>query len=274
MTIPFVKAHGAGNDFLLTWADQAPTAGLPHIAVAICDRHTGIGADGWMLVRPDSIQLFNADGSEPELSGNGTRCAAALLIDAGLAQQDVRLMTGAGEKHLRLIERHGLHFQFEMDMGLPKYQPDQLRFPLPLADGPQQVAAVNVGNPQCCVFVDRFPSNWEAIGAEIEAHPFFPSRTNVSFVQVLDEHNIDVRFFERGVGPTLSSGTGTTGAAVAAILRGVAKSPVQIRTLRLRWDDSVYLTGPAEIIGAGQFYEPLNRPSTALEPKRQIVTPL
>lgn len=115
-----------------------------------------------------------------------------------------------------------------------------------------------MGNPQCAVFVDRFAPDWETTGAEIEAHPHFPKHTNVSFVRVLDPHTLDVRFFERGVGPTLSSGTGSTGAAVTAILRGVAKSPVQIRTLAgnldLRWDDSVYLTGPAEIIGAGEFY--------------------
>jgi diaminopimelate epimerase len=253
MTIPFTKAHGAGNDFLLTWAAQAPAAGLPVIARAICERHTGIGADGWMLVTPQSVRLFNADGSEPEISGNGTRCAAALLIDAGLAQDEVRLMTGAGEKHLRLIERKGRHFLFEMNMGLPKYEPGQIRFAL----GEHDVTIVDVGNPQCAVFVDEFDPNWEAIGAEIEANPFFPKRSNVSFVRVVGEHAIEVRFYERGVGPTISSGTGSTGAAVTAILRGVAKSPVEIQTLAgnmdLRWDDSVYLTGPAELIGTGEF---------------------
>ena len=258
MTIPFTKAHGAGNDFLLTWADRAPLEGLPAIAQAICERHTGIGADGWMLVTPDSIRLFNADGSEPEISGNGTRCAAALLIDAGLAQDEVRLMTGAGEKHLRLIRRVGRQFLFEMNMGLPKYAQDQVRFDLPLGRGLLEVTALDVGNPQCAVFVDQFPIGWEQIGAEIEAHPFFPKHTNVSFVRVVGEHAIEVRFFERGVGPTLSSGTGSTGAALAAVLRGVARSPVEIQTLAgsldLRWDDSVYLTGPAEIVGAGEFY--------------------
>jgi diaminopimelate epimerase len=254
MNIPFIKAHGCGNDFLLTWADRAPSSGLPAIAVAICDRHTGIGADGWMLLTRDSIRLFNADGSEPEISGNGTRCAADVLVDAGLARDEVRLLTGAGEKHLRLIERNGRRFLFEMNMGLPKYQLDQIRFAL----GAYDVTILDVGNPQCAVFVDEFDPSWEAIGAEIEANPFFPKRTNVSFVRVLDEHTIDVRFFERGVGPTFSSGTGSTGAAIAAILRGVAKSPVQIDTLagdmNLRWDDSVYLAGPAEIIGSGEFY--------------------
>src|SRR5947209_2535308 len=95
MNIPFTKAHGAGNDFLLSWADDVPTANHPAIARAICDRHTGIGADGWMLVRDASIRLFNADGSEAEISGNGTRCAAALLFDAGRAAGDLTITTSA-----------------------------------------------------------------------------------------------------------------------------------------------------------------------------------
>ncbi len=259
MTIRFTKAHGAGNDFLLTWAeDLPPNAALPAIARAICNRHTGPGADGWMLVRRDSIRLFNSDGSEPELSGNGTRCAAALLVHSGLADSDVTLLTGAGPKHLKLIERAGLRYVFEMDMGLPVFHPDELRFSLSLAAGFREVAILNVGNPQCAVFVDEFPENWLSLGAEIEAHRHFPQHTNVSFVRVLDPHAIEVRFFERGAGETLSSGTGSTGAAVAAILRGLVHSPVRIQTpagdLHLRWTDSVWLTGPAELVAAGEFY--------------------
>src|SRR5450755_1448363 len=105
MTIPFLKAHGAGNDFLLSWADRVTIDDLPVLARSICNRHTGIGADGWILVRDRTIRLFNADGSEAEISGNGTRCAAALLMDAGLAAGEVTITTGAGPKHLRLIER-------------------------------------------------------------------------------------------------------------------------------------------------------------------------
>ena len=145
-----------------------------------------------------------------------------------------------------------------MDMGEPGYLEDRIRYPLPLHQGPQEITIVDVGNPQCAVFVDSFPQDWEQLGQEIEAHPFFPRRTNVSFVRVLDKHAIEARFFERGVGPTLSSGTGSTGAAVAAILRGAAQSPVRIETLagnlELRWEDSVYLTGPAEITASGDFY--------------------
>jgi diaminopimelate epimerase len=259
MTIPFIKAQGAGNDFLLSWADRVTASDLPALARAICNRHTGIGADGWILIRDTSIRLFNADGSEAEISGNGTRCAAALLIDSGRAANEVTISTGAGAKHLHLIERSGRRFLFEMNMGRPVFHEHQVHFLLPLRNGPLEVTILDVGNPQCAVLVDQFPPNWEAIGAEIEAHPHFPKRTNVSFVRPVDQHTIEVRFYERGVGVTLSSGTGSTGAAVAAILRKVATSPVRVLTpagesLQIRWDDSVYLTGPAEIIGSGEFF--------------------
>jgi diaminopimelate epimerase len=259
MTIPFTKAHGAGNDFLLSWAGSIPPGDLASMARAVCDRHTGIGADGWIIISGTSIRLFNADGSEPEMSGNGTRCAAALLIDSGAVNDQVTLTTGAGPKDLRLLERRGLHFVFEMNMGKPAFDLERLRFPLPLRAGPLDVTILDVGNPQCVVFVDEFPFNWEALGAEIEAHPLFPKRTNVSFVRVVDPHTIETRFYERGAGVTLSSGTGSAGAAVAAILRKLVSSPVEVRTpaaetLRLRWDDFVFLTGPAEIIATGEFF--------------------
>src|SRR6202158_888370 len=121
VTIPFTKAHGAGNDFLLSWRDDVPADDLASLARAICNRHIGIGADGWILVQDTTIRLFNADGSEAEISGNGTRCAAALLLDSGRATGDVTITTGAGAKQLRLIERHGRRFRFEMDMGQPVF---------------------------------------------------------------------------------------------------------------------------------------------------------
>jgi diaminopimelate epimerase len=258
MTIPFIKAHGAGNDFLLTWADRVTADDLPAIARAICNRHTGIGADGWILIRDTSIRLFNADGSEAEISGNGTRCAAAVLIDSGRAASEVTISTGAGPKNLCLMERSGRHFLFEMDMGRPVFREHQVHFLLPLRSGAREVTILDVGNPQCAAFVTQFPPDWDTIAAEMEAHPHFPKRTNVSFVRSIDEHTIEARFYERGVGVTLSSGTGSTGAAVAAILRKVAVSPVRVLTggdpLEVRWGDSVYLTGPAEIIGTGEFY--------------------
>jgi diaminopimelate epimerase len=263
MPIPFTKAHGAGNDFLLSWVDQVPQVDLPSTARAICDRHTGIGADGWILMHDSAMRLFNADGSEPEISGNGTRCVASLLVSveqaAGRTMDQVTIQTGAGPKRLRLLRQDGRRFLFEMNMGSPFFETRDIRCNIPLKTGAQEVTILDVGNPQCVVFVESFPQNWEALGAEIESHPRFPKRTNVSFVRVMDAHTIETRFYERGAGVTLSSGTGSTGAGVAAILRKLAASPVTVQTpagelLQLRWDESVYLTGPAEIIGSGEFY--------------------
>src|SRR5581483_548530 len=136
MPIPFTKAHGTKNDFLLTKSRDAPGIGLAEIAIAICDRHTGIGADGWMLIEPASsgddgaIRLFNSDGSEAEISGNGTRCAAALLIRQGHSDSTIRVRTAAGIKTLQLLERDGNRFRFEMNMGGPESIHDQFMLPL------------------------------------------------------------------------------------------------------------------------------------------------
>ncbi len=263
MKIPFTKAHGAKNDFLLTWRADAPGEKLPEIARAICDRHTGIGADGWMIVDPPvdavaegSIELYNSDGSAPEISGNGTRCAAAFLIQRGYAPGVVRIRTGAGIKSLRLLSRRSLVFEFEMNMGRPRVIAEH--FDLSLSTGPRDVVLIDVGNPQCAVPVENFDFDWRSMGAEIESHPHFPNRTNVSFIRPVDSHSIDVRFYERGAGETMSSGTGSTGAAVAAMIRGMAQSPLRVITpagpIGIRREDDVYLTGPAEIVGEGQFF--------------------
>ena len=267
MKIPFTKAHGARNDFLLTWRDQLP-AGLDEIAgatIAICDRHTGVGADGWLLLsrggggaEDAAIELWNSDGSRSEISGNGTRCAAALLVELNPAQQDVRIATGAGLKHLRLLARDGRQFTFEMNMGAASIE--ELHASIEGRD----CTILNVGNPQCIFFVEHFDFEWQALGARVERHPRFPNRTNVSFVRVVDGHaaaghSLDVRFFERGAGETMSSGTGSTGAAAAAVARGVVMPPVRVLTpagpLDLRWEqDNILLAGPAELIAAGEFF--------------------
>ena len=259
MNIPFTKAHGAWNDFLLTWRDQLPsTVDAPSAAIAICDRHTGVGADGWLLVsNPGSadgaIELWNSDGSRSEISGNGTRCAAAFLLEANRASEDVQILTGAGLKHLRLLDRNGHRFSFEMNMGSAVIE--NLRTNILDYDA----TILNVGNPQCAVFVEHFDFDWRALGAELERHWQFPNRTNVSFIKRIDEHTLDVRFFERGAGETMSSGTGSTGAGAATFARGLVLSPVRVLTpagpLDLRWENSeIFLSGPAEIVAAGEFY--------------------
>jgi diaminopimelate epimerase len=260
MKIPFTKLHGAKNDFLVTEAADVPITDLQELAIAICNRYTGVGADGWILLDrtegPEydaTIRIFNSDGSEPEISGNGTRCVALLLThDSG--SDLARIRTGAGIKELRVVSRlHDRAFQFEMDMGNIRVL--DLRAKVRGLDA----VTLDVGNPQCAVLVDDFDFDWRSAGAAIETDPRFPHRTNVSFIRLVDRHTIDARFWERGSGETNSSGTGSTGAALAAVSRGLAESPVTVLTpagpLQLRFEEKgACLTGPAEYIANGDFF--------------------
>ena len=262
MRIPFVKAHGARNDFLLTWREHLPAGAVDSAALAraICERHTGVGADGWILINAGSggdahaaIELWNSDGSRSEISGNGTRCAAALVVETGKATDEIRIATGAGLKTLRLLDRRGRHYSFEMNMGRAVVE----ELHATLVPG-RECVILNVGNPQCAVLVADFDFDWRTLGAELERHPRFPHRTNVSFIRVVDQHTLEVRFFERGAGETMSSGTGSTGAVAAALARGLVRSPVNVLTpagpLKLSSKaDDLYLEGPAEIIAQGEF---------------------
>lgn len=257
MKIPFAKLHGAKNDFLITRVEDMPVADLQEVAIAICDRYTGVGADGWMLLgdaesEEPSIRLFNSDGSEPELSGNGTRCAAALLATSHPDQKEFRIRTGAGVKQLHLIARREREFQFEMNMG--NIRVDELAAVVQGYDA----VIVNAGNPQCVFPVSGFDFDWRSVGACAERDQRFPNRTNVSFIRKVDRHTIEARFWERGAGETNSSGTGSTGAATAAIARGFAESPVTVLTpagpLTLRFEPEAWLSGPAQYIADGFFY--------------------
>lgn len=267
MNIPFTKAHGARNDFLLSWQPELPAvADYSHLAMAICDRNTGIGADGWLLTTGAQdgcdirIRLFNAaDGGEVEMSGNGTRCAAAWALARGLAKgPEVKILTGAGPKSMTLLEAKDTYYNFRMDMGLPQYEAADIDTTIDAAGQHFNCTIVNVGNPQCAVFVDNFDFDWPHIGAILERHPRFPKRSNISFVKRIDNNTIDVRFFERGVGVTNSSGTGSTGAMTASVLRKLVQSPVAVNTpagtLQLSWEDSIYLVGPAELTAEGNFF--------------------
>jgi diaminopimelate epimerase len=202
------------------------------------------------------IRLFNSDGSEAEISGNGTRCAAAFLMEQGHRAETVRVRTGAGVKLVRLVEREDRRFVFEMNMGRPEFTAE--RFSLDLAAGPRDVTLMWVGNPQCAMPVADFDFDWRKLGAEIERHPQFPNRTNVSFFRARGEHALEVRFWERGAGETMSSGTGSTGAFAAAVRRGMVRSPAHVLTqaeaMQVRWNGDIYLTGPAEIVAEGVFW--------------------
>lgn len=278
--IPFTKAQGAGNDFLIL--EGAPERLLPAVELRrrLCDRRYGVGADGIVFVTIPArepgvdadLRIFNSDGGEAEISGNGTRCAAAVLVQKCRGGNLLTIHTNAGVKRLQLVSRNENRFVFEMAMGSPifkaaviPFQPPApvsepiLGFSLPLSCGARRVTVTSMGNPHCSLAVEDFHWDWKGCGSEIEKHPFFPQRANVEFYRLLSRHEIEVRFWERGVGETLSSGTGSCAAAVAAILNGQAESPVKVRTaageLPVRWEkEGVFLTGPAEILFEGEFF--------------------
>jgi len=265
--LPFTKTQAVGNDFLVVeWADVealgVEEGDLGALAQKICDRYFGVGADGLEVVYASTnadarIRVFNSDASEAEISGNGTRCVAAYLLSERDFDAPLRIDTAAGVKTIESVGRVGNRFDLRMSMGSPSYRDEDVACELQLKGGARTCTILDVGNPQCALFVDDFDWDWRAVGAEIERHPRFPNRTNVSFIQVQGRNAIDVRFWERGAGETASSGTGSTGAAVAAVLSGNVESPVEVRTvagpMRLIWDGDVVLEGPAEIVATGEY---------------------
>jgi diaminopimelate epimerase len=266
-TIPFVKAHACGNDFLII---EEAVAGRAHAALArrLCARNTSIGADGIEFLDRRAagllfLRLFNADGSEAELSGNGTRCVAAWLAQSeGL--REVALGTHGGVRTCRVIEANGARYLIESEMGVPRVMPRTIAL-----EGVGEVAGamVNVGNPHFVIFVESedFSSHgmsWRELGAKIAIDPLFKFGTNVEFVRVLSEDEIAFRIYERGCGPTTSSGTGTCASSAAAmVLRGASRELTAIAeggAQRTAWpanDAAMLLTGPAEIICRGEAFQ-------------------
>lgn len=258
VSIPFVKASACGNDFLVIDGMHAP-ADLIAFSRRLCDRHRGVGADGVEWLFPDNeadirARLFNADGSEAEISGNGTRCVAAWLA-AERGMEGARIRTGAGVRECKLTGGAGVRFEFEINMGEP--QPGE-ELSIKLAFGEVHGIPVSVGNPHFVVFVDEFRPGWQAEAAEMGRHHDFKYSINVELVRVVSRQEIEARFFERGVGETLSSGTGACASAVAAIASGRAQSPLMVVTpggvQSVRWEREVFLRGPAELLCRGEFF--------------------
>lgn len=277
----FFKVHSLGNDFLII--DEAEVKNLPNISTLagrICDRHIGVGADGLLLICVKDkakgrvkFRIFNADGTEAEISGNGLRCAAAYLYyQKKIDTPQIIFLSTAGRRECKLIERATNLFHIKIDMGIPRLSSKDIPFddgsnhtkiidyPLSINQKIYPITSLSLGNPHCAIFVDRFPARieWHQIGREIESHPFFPNRTNIEFIRVLSREVIDVLFWERGVGETLSSGSGSCAAAVASILKNLTERKVQVRTsmgyLTVEWEKKkVYQSGPAEIVLKGTF---------------------
>ncbi|MCX6560199.1 MAG: diaminopimelate epimerase [Candidatus Aminicenantes bacterium] len=279
----FSKFHALGNDFLIVdRAEIGSGADLGDLARRICERHMGAGADGILLLADAAdgsgevdFRIFNADGSEAEISGNGIRCAAAHLFSEGRASGGrVRFRTSAGPRECELIGRQGGVSTIRIEMGVPRLASNEIPFddgrrheriidyPLTIGGKLRLVTIMSMGNPHCDIFVDRFPSRieWHETGREIEIHPFFPNRTNVEFVRVIGRGEIEVLFWERGVGETLSSGSGSCAAAVSAILKGYADRTIRVKTslgsLLVEWPEEtagVFQTGPAEFAYSGSY---------------------
>jgi diaminopimelate epimerase len=274
----FTKMHGLGNDYVyVSTFDRKPPTDPARLAVAISDRHFGIGSDGLILIGPSEcadarMRMFNADGSESEMCGNGVRCVAKYVHDHGIARKPrVTIETGRGVLTLDLEVAGGKVQRVRVDMGVPILQGSDIPTKLP-GDPPLNVAvevggqtvgvtAVSMGNPHAVVYVkyvERFTV--ESLGPLLEHHPAFPRRVNAHFVEVISPEEVKMRTWERGSGMTLACGTGACAVCVAGVLTGRTGRTILAHLpggdLRLEWPDdgaSVFMTGPATEVYSGEW---------------------
>jgi diaminopimelate epimerase len=271
--IPFTKAHACGNDFLIVTEEAALGFDPAEFTRRLCARSTGVGADGiefFALTGPASgrIRLFNADGSIAEISGNGTRCVAAYMADAlgSKPGDDLEILTDAGQRicHIDAVQPSGeFTVQVTTGMGIPRLSRRTVTIP-----GGVQVPGIEVstGNPHFVILVDNTEFKvdnqaWQSIGQQICFHPDFHYQTNVEFVRIVSPSRTEIRIFERGVGPTTSSGTGTSATAAASIALHDCTSPLTVVALggvqTVNWrgpGSELYLTGPASLIARGEAW--------------------
>jgi diaminopimelate epimerase len=278
----FTKFQGFGNDYLVFEAEQLTAVDdLGSFARRICNRHYGAGGDGIAIASRAGtgeadfgVRIFNPDGSEAGMSGNGTRCAAAYLFFHGLWSNDLlRLETRNGIKRYRLLERSDDgSFYFRSELGQPRFDSASIpmttdkplervmNYPLEVDGGCLKVTALQMGNPNCCIFVDDFDEiDWRRLGPLIENHPQFSERTNVIFIRVLNRREIEERIWERGVGETESSGTCSCAAVVASVINDKCDRKIDVHApggvLPIEWrdDNEVVLTGSAEALYTGEW---------------------
>lgn len=274
----FTKMHGISNDYVYISTFDQPEEDWEQLAIRLSDRRTGIGGDGIILVCPSEVadakmRIFNADGSEGKMCGNGIRCVGKFVYDKGLVPADkttVTIDTLSGIKTLELTVRDGKVQSARVDMGaailnpaaIPvKYEGEtMINVPLEVDGKTWNVTAVSMGNPHCVTFVDDVDSlELEKLGPHFENHPIFPERVNTEFVRVIDDHTLQMRVWERGSGETWACGTGACATAVAACLNGYCQKGDDI-TVRLRGgdlvirytDDTVIMTGPASTVFEGE----------------------
>jgi diaminopimelate epimerase len=274
----FTKMHGAGNDYIYVncFAEAVPE-NLPELARRISDRRFGVGGDGLILIRPSDkadarMQMFNADGSEAEMCGNGIRCVAKYLFDHGLCRRHaLNIETGAGVLALQVETADGRVRRVRVDMGEPILEAARIpttlpghpviNASLPIGGRDLAVTCVSMGNPHCIVFVEQATDEWVlGIGPRIEVDEHFPARVNVEFIEVVNRGEVRQRTWERGSGETWACGTGASAVCVAGVLTGRTERRIvnHLRggDLELHWneaDNRVYMTGPATEVFTGQW---------------------
>lgn len=272
----FTKMHGIGNDYVYVNCFQEEVKNPAEVSKYVSDRHFGIGSDGLILIKPSDVadfkmDMYNADGSQGEMCGNGIRCVAKYVYDYGLTDKEtISVETLAGIKHLELTIDAGKVALVKVNMGSPELVPEKIpvmaegkraiNVPLEVKGNSYQMNCVSMGNPHCVIFMEEDVRNLnlEAIGPDFENHERFPKRINTEFVNVLDRQTLRMRVWERGSGETLACGTGACATAVAAMLNGHVEKEVTVHLLggdlKIQWDDGnapVYMTGPAATVFDG-----------------------
>ncbi len=274
----FIKMHGIGNDYVYVDLFREQIKDPSALSIAMSKPHTGIGADGLILIGPSeradfAMRIFNADGSEGEMCGNASRCVGKYVYERGLTKkQEITLETRGGVRTLWLSTREGVVRSVRVDMGAPKLKPEEIGVNLPgerivltpieAAGRKWKMTCVSMGNPHCVVFVEQDPRKLDlpSIGPAFENHPLFLNRTNTEFVQVLGHDALRMRVWERGSGETQACGTGACASLTAAALCGLTGRRATVHLmggdLDIEWDpydDHVYMTGPATIVFEGDW---------------------
>ena len=273
----FTKMEGLGNDYVYVNCFRETVDNPSEVAKKVSDRHFGIGSDGLILIKPSEVadfrmDMYNADGSQAEMCGNGIRCVAKYVYDYGLTDKtSISIETLAGIKYLDLQVTDGKVSLITVNMGSPELIPDKIPVisdskrvvdePIEVDGTTYKMTCVSMGNPHCIVFVEDtalFPL--ETVGPLFENHERFPKRVNTEFIQLLDHKTVNMRVWERGSGETLACGTGACASAVACILNGLTENEITLHLLGgdliVRWDQEenfVYMTGPARVVFDGEI---------------------
>ncbi|MGN0505156.1 MAG: diaminopimelate epimerase [Lachnospiraceae bacterium] len=273
----FTKMHGCGNDYVYVNCFKETVENPAELSVRVSDRHFGVGSDGLILIGPSEaadfcMRMYNADGSQAQMCGNGIRCVAKYVYDYGLTDKtEITVETLAGIKTLKLFVEHGKVSEVTVDMGVPVVKPELVPVfaegdaviakPLTIQGRKYEMTCVSMGNPHAVTFVpDTEQIEIEKIGPEFEHHAWFPERTNTEFIQVLDEHTIKMRVWERGSGETLACGTGACASVYACILNHKTADEVTVQllggNLKIRYDREsghLFMTGPATRVFDGEL---------------------